>query len=392
MIQQNTSRMGIGLVAAISALLVGCSDGPCESTSIASSTDQATAAAVELDPSLAEAVKNVLSHTPPSYPDDLTVVEEEGDYASLTTNELMAHLGNWNPALRRRAADVLARRGDEVLPRLTEALQADDANLRAGAAMALSGLVSHQLRNWQEAHPEITDRAEAHAKIRGELASLLDVFIKLTKDRDRDVRDAAMGALATMAPDSPEAARTVLAMCSDSDVYLAAAAFIRFEKHFDPGVVGRDELLMAIRATLDGPFPRSKGHAFRLINKMDDAFQRELIPEYIEHLDWQPMRDTMFGAGGQAEAVRLCAKFKVRELLPRLTTLMDKSMRGPGLFQPCVEAIRTFGKDAKPILPELKEYIEQMEARRMSANPRRKDGIQKGINQLKEAVDYVENL
>jgi hypothetical protein len=391
--QQATLRIRYLAMIAVLAM-VGCS-GDEGSTGSKSPTGQAEAepvVVVKLDAPLAEAVGEVLAHTPKSYPDDLAVVQESDDYAAMSTPALMELLGNWNPAVRRHVAGSLAQRGDEVVPALTDALGSEEANRRAGAATALAGLVTHRLRNWQEVHPEIADQAEAHAKIRGDLADLLDVFIKLTKDADRDVRDAAMGALGTMAPDSPKAARAVLAMCSDPDVYLAAAAFIRFEKQFDPKVVERDELLGAIRTTLAGPFPRSKGHAFRLINKMDDDFQRELIPQYIEHLDWQPMRDTMFGAGGQADAVRLCAKFKVRELLPRLTMLMDKTMRGPGLFEPCVEAIRAFGKDAKPILPELKQYIENMEATRMAANPRHKDGIQKKINQLKEAVDYVENL
>lgn len=382
----------VAMVMAV-ALLAGCSGEQGEEPAAATTANEVDSeVAVPLEAPLAEAVDDVLAHTPESYPDDLTVVQEGDDYAAMSTPALMELLGNWNPAVRRHVAGALAERGDEVLPALTDALGSDEANRRAGAATALAGLVTRRLRNWQEFYPEAKDAAAARETIRAEMGSLIDLFIKLTKDPDRDVRDAAMRALVTLGPGSPQAARALLAMVHDTDLYIASNVMILFEKNFDYKIVEREVLLDAIRATLDLPFPRCKGHAFRIINKLDDETQRELIPQYIEHLDWRPMRDTMFGAGGQADAVRLCAKFKVEELLPRLTMLMDKTMRGPGLFEPCVQAIRTFGKDAKPALPELKEYIEKLEATRMAANPRHKDGIQKKINQLKEAVDYVENL
>ena len=71
---------------------------------------------------------------------------------------------------------------------------------------------------------------------------------------------------------------------------------------------------------------------------------------------------------------------------------MTKTMRGPGLFEPCMESVLGFGKDARVILPELQAYEQEMEESLAKAHPRNKPGIEKKVQKLREVVQHVESL
>ena len=58
-------------------------------------------------------------------------------YDALTTDQLIARLGNWSPVVRQRAAEALGRRKDDVIDRLIDMLDAKDAYTRYGACRAI---------------------------------------------------------------------------------------------------------------------------------------------------------------------------------------------------------------------------------------------------------------
>lgn len=182
----------------------------------------------------------------------------------------------------------------------------------------------------------------------------------------------------------------VLGLSADDDDYLAQDAIITLEKKFGIEAVQERTVIAALKEAMNAPLPRGKGHVLRLIVRMDEKAQRQFIPELLHHLDWQPDRDTMFGAGGQAEALRLLTKLKVKELIPRLPRLMIKTMRGPGLFEPCLESAKSFGRDAKVLLPELRALIPGLE--RELAEARSKDAVKRKLAMLRETVAYLEGV
>jgi len=354
-----------------------------------------TAAAEQLasnDGPLDTVLQKIAGQCPAAYPAAITPLPGEDDLAGLGTPALLALLESWNPALRRSAANGLAQQGDDVIPALKRAAAAEQASVRAGAATALAAVVGGQLHQLRNLHPPGKEREQAAAEVRRKYASLTAVFIPLTRDPARDVRAAAMGGLTSLRADTPAARRAMLALWGDPDVHLADAAIISFEKTMSTDGLKEDELIAALKVAMRAPLPRGRGHAMKIINRLGDDAQREFIPELLAHLDWQPDRDTMFGAGGQAEALALLTELRVKEVIPRIPGLITKTMRGPGMFEPCMKSVTAFGKDARVILPQLKAYEHELAESLAKAHPRHIDGINKKLKILREAVQHVEAM
>jgi hypothetical protein len=386
--------LGLALMLGAS-LLTGCDDEPAPNAK-APNTEPGDLAPNTAPPKSNDpvdlALASINANCPPQYPQDVVPVPEPDELEQVGDAQLMAMLGSWNPAARRAAARGFAAKGDAILPKMVKATESDNAQLRTGAALAIASVVSNQMRNPRDVFPDIADTNEARAKVQQKHAHLEPIFIKMTRDTERDVRDAGMSALSALQPASVEAARAMLAMVDDTDDHLAGNAIITFEKRFDHEQIPKDELIAALKTAMQAPLPRGRGHAMRIIKQLDEASQRQFIPLMLDHLDWQPDRDTMFGGGAQGDSVILLTKFKVKELVPRIPKLMVKPMRGGGLFEYCIKSIHTFGKDAKPILPELRAYQQQLEAQLPNAHQRHKAGLANKINKLKKAVEHVEGL
>lgn len=336
--------------------------------------------------SFRQSLNQVNAQSPAHYDPVVTPLPEADSFDAISTLDLLRKLESWNPSLRKAAAEALGSRGGEALPVLLQASQAENALVRAGAASALGSIIKARLNNWKEAYPEINDQSEAQQKILKDHSEVGDVFIRLTSDPQLEVRVSALEGLETMVPQTPEAARAVLALCSDEDEHLAQTAMIVLDKQFSVKALEEETVIAALKKAMRSPMPRGRGHVVKTIQKLDERSQRKFIPELLAHLDWQPRRDTMFGAGGQADSIRLLTAFRVKELVPRLPGLMFKDMRGPGLFMPCLESAKAFGRDAKVILPELRAILTEMEqegARKMRDHDER-------VAKLRETITYLE--
>jgi len=340
--------------------------------------------------SIRDALDQVVSGCPGSYPEIVAPLPEPEAFPAKSTAELTRMLENWNPALRAAAAREFGTRGDEVIPALRKATRSDNWTIRAGAATALAAIVKHQLSNWKDFHPEIDDSGAGQERIKAKHSALADEFIRLMKNPRLEVRGSALGGLAALSPRTREATTAVLDLCADDDAYLAQDAMITLEKQFGVDAVQERTVIAALKEAMDAPLPRGKGHVLRLIVRMDDKARRQFILELLQHLDWQPNRDTMFGAGGQAEALLILTELEVKELIPRIPKLMTKTMRGPGLFEPCLDSAKSFGKPAKVILPELRAFIPGLEQE--LAEARSKDAVKQKLTKLRETVDHLENL
>ena len=337
-----------------------------------------------------EALDRVISGCPEDYPEIVTPLPEQEGWPAKSTAELTRMLENWNPSLRAAAARELGTRGDEIVPALRKATRSENWTIRAGAASALAAIAKHQLTNWKDFHPEIDDASAGQEKIKTKHAALANDFIRLSKDPRLEVRVSALGGLSAMSPRTAEATMAVLNFCADDDAYLAQDAMITLEKKFGIEAVQKQTVITALKEAMNAPLPRGKGHALRLIVRMDEKSQREFIPELLQHLDWQPDRDTMFGAGGQEEALRILTKLEVKELIPRLPKLMSKTMRGPGLFDPCLDSAMAFGKDAKAIVPELRAQIPGL--KQELAEARSKEAVEQKLTRLRVTVAYLDGL
>lgn len=351
------------------------------------------------DTSLDAVLATIAEQCPAEYPEVEIRLPEPGGFANKSDAGLLDMLDSWNPALRASAVAELGGRGNAAIPALVEALSSDTTARRSGALEALGRMLRHQTANWQEFRPNAANRNAALQEIRSKFSGLLlDHALKLTRDSAVEVRGSALTALSDLQARGPEVSLAVLELGIDEDEYLADTTLRLLHREFGFSDLDQETLLPYIRQALKNPLPRGKGHLMWMILDADESLQRELVPDMLAHLDWQPDRDTMFGAGGQAEALQLLTKLRVKELVPRLPDLMDKTMRGPGLFDHCVASIKTFGPDARPILPVLKERLQNKESELAGLADRgdrqsrsRAEQLETRIKALKESLNHVES-
>jgi len=351
----------------------------------------APVASTDADAAIHAALAAVADQCPESYPEVDLRLPEPGGFSGKSDVDLLGLLDVWNPALRASVVAELGGRGKQALPALVEALSSDQAAQRRGALDALGRMVQDQLRNWQESLPDETNARAAQEKISHEFSDLLlERVLSLADDPDPTVRGGVLAMLGALGARGRDVSLAVLRLCVDEDEYLADQACIALEKEFGFGGLDQETLLPHLRRAMQNPLPRGKGHLVVLVGRSDESLQRALVPDLLAHLDWQPDRDTMFGAGGQARAVQLLTAHRVKELLPRIPALMDKPMRGPGLFDDCIAAIKAFGPEARPALPALQEKLAEMRNELDTLAPRNDRGSRARADQLRDRIASFE--
>ena len=122
---------------------------------------------------------------------------------------------------------------------------------------------------------------------------------RLAADERREVRGAALRGLEFVAPRTLEALRAMLRLINDPDDFIAQSAMITLSKRFSLETLDAGEIIPAFRDALDSELPRGRGSIVIVMERMDPEIQRQLIPELLAHLDWQPRRDTMFASAGR---------------------------------------------------------------------------------------------
>lgn len=339
--------------------------------------------------SLSEALDEVLAQCPEDYPEEVVAVLEDDKLSTVETEQLLGMLESWNPSVRLNAAGELGKRGDAIEEVLQEGTRSENWMVRAGVTTALAAVLKDRLNRWQEAVPNVTNASEAQEKIRTD-ADLDETFVRLARDSRLEVRVEALKGISLLGPRSADIVLAVLELTRDDDAFLSQDAVVTLDKQFGPVVLKQEGAVAALKEAMKAPLPRGRGHAMKLISKLDEETQREFIPVLLGHLDWQPNRDTMFGAGGQAESIQILTKLGVKELVPRLPALMGKTMRGPGLFEPCLDSAKAFGADARGILPELQKMMEETKPTPQELKGRNGPDLQRKYNKLSETVAAIE--
>lgn len=308
---------------------------------------------------------------PPRYPELVTPLPEDPELKGISTETLMDMLESWNPSLRMDAAKALGERGPATLPIIIQGTHSKNHRVRAGSATALAAI--------SNALPTGDPRSEN-----------IENCIRLMRDDVLEVRGAALKAMKALAPQTPEAALAVLAMCEDPDNYVAQEARLVLEKDLAVHNLPIAEIESGLKKALTGgPLPRGRGHIVSIIGRLKLRDQRRFTPELIAHLDWYPRRDTMFSSSGQAEAIVLLTQMEEIQLIERLPELMKK--RG-NLYDTCLESVLSFGKDAKIIIPELKAILNDLEANGDKARIRPRGNFNQGVQKLRTTIRHIDSL
>ncbi|HEX5791498.1 MAG TPA: HEAT repeat domain-containing protein [Luteolibacter sp.] len=330
-----------------------------------------------------DALAAVNAKAPQTYPALVTALPERKDFEKTDTSTLLSMLESWNPALRQEASKALSARGGEVLGTLKQGLQSDNWMVRAGSVSALADIVKTSLEGLKG--DALQAALDKHADVTSQ-------FAKLAYDERLEVRIAALQGLNTTAPQTPEAVKAVLHLCNDPDDYLSQDAMVTLKKRFRVDSLEQNEVITAFKSALGRELPNGKGQIVHLITLMKPEAQRQFIPDLLAFLDWKIMRDTMFADSGQEAAIKLLTQMKETQLIPRLPGLMNKINRGDGLFIPCLTAARAFGKDAKVILPQLKDILADIEKNGNKAKIRPNKNPEAAIQELKKTIEHLESL
>ncbi len=330
----------------------------------------------------ASVIEDINSKCPEEYPEIVTPLPEARNFDSIGNDELMKMLESWNPALRSQAARALSLRGPEVMDVLRQGTGSDNWMVRAGSATALASILQKELQSAKR------EEQEALKEKHGDIVA---VFVRLATDERREVRGAALKGLEIVAPQTPEALRAMLTLINDSDDFIAQSAMITLSKRFGLDPLDIEEVIPQLKDALDGELPRGRGSIVTVVERLKPEIQRKFVPDLLAHLDWQPRRDTMFAAGGQDSAVKILAKLQEPQLIERLPRLMIKD-RGPG-FDVCLDAAKSYGKDAKVIGPELKAILDDIETNGKEAKiqPPQKTA-EASLRKLRETIEYLESL
>jgi len=340
---------------------------------------------------LLNAIRKVEAQCPVAPSGEVVVVPGRLEIAEMSGDALISLLESWNPAVRKGAVGELSKRDGEQLEKLRAASLSESWNVRAGSAAALAKILSERLKNWQEYAPVSAGSGAARTKISKEL-NLAAIFLRLAKDSRTEVRFQAMQGLVSLGPINNEVTVAMILFCQDEDAFLAQESMIFLEKRFSTQALQEEVVITALHASFKTPLPRGRGHMVRLIAKMKPEDQKKFIPELLDHVSWQPLRDTMFGSGGKSEAIRILTDLRVTEVLPRLLIYMDMSFFGSNPVKIGVAAIKKFGSDAKIILPELRKKTADSEIRPDQMKERHSRRRKERYDLLRAALADLEKL
>jgi len=292
------------------------------------------------------------SQTPLSYPGKVLAVPEDTELAGLSDAQLMRMLEHYNPGIRSQAAKGLAMRKLDNVTALVKLADSPDVNARRGAAKALVALIESAGKPPEGANREPLEREELDRFIQQSRA--LPAFLKLAEDSDKLVRHNALRGLLRTRGDSREAVSALVKLTMDENPFVAQDARIAIDKRLSSEALEDDAIGDAIVQSFNAPLPRGRGHMIGFIKRMDFDQQKEFLPLLLDHIRWEPTRDTMFGGGGVKTALQILKDHKHKELPTALLDALHITHRGRDMFETGMEELKTYPK------AELKQHKEAM--------------------------------
>ena len=239
-------------------------------------------------------------------------------YDALTTDQLIARLGNWSPVVRQRAAEALARRKDDVIDRLIGMLDAKDAYTRYGACRAIK-----------------------MQKDRG--APAVPALLKTFRSDDLWLRILSAEALAGIGEPARSAAPEMLERLAKSDPkndprnmeqrYLSFALFNKGSGLLSKSLEGvdRDLLGKAVRAGLQNEDGRARGSFATVYDNLTFDEIKPLLPAILEAVVERSPSGIMFSDDIRTKGLEILAKHHIAEAMPLCIDIMDIQQVGQEL-------------------------------------------------------------
>jgi hypothetical protein len=275
-------------------------------------------------------------------------------YDVRTTDQLLAGLSSWSPAVRKRSAQELGNREGNFLPAVLKLLSSSNRDARYGACEALGCLGT---------------RADSAA------SRLRD----LLKDPDPWMRSLACMSLPGLGPEARKASVSDLLRLAQSSnpgdprqMGQRAASIALFSQY--PGARGPQSILSqsldgverqllypAIQKVLENEDGAARGSLGRIYDKLSDRDLVALMPAIIKAIRDLAPSNEMFGDGIRLAGLDLVSRLQIREGMPLCVAVIDINRWGGGKRLPkCLECLARYGTHAKEFLPQLRDMRRNM--------------------------------
>jgi hypothetical protein len=277
---------------------------------------------------------------------DAYPINGRNGYGERTSEELLAGLASWSPALRKRSAKALARREGEFVPALLKLLSGSDRYARYGACEALGCLgpradaAAPQLRAmlkdpdpWLQSLACLALPNLGEAARRESVADLLRLAATPNPADPRQTVQRAVGiALFSPYPGNREPASILTGPLEGVD---------------------RSLLYPAVRALLQNDDSVARGGAAAIYDRLSERDLAALLPAIVKAGQERAPSNEMFAQGPLLAAYDLLSRLHIREGMTMCEAVLTEGWGGDG--QPkSLEFLSRYGVHAKEILPRLK--------------------------------------
>jgi len=309
---------------------------------------------------------------------DYSTAKKNQCYDGRTTDQLLAGLSSWSPAVRKRSAQALSRREGDFVPPLLELLVGPDRDASYGACEALGCLGPR------------ADAAAPHLRA-------------LLKDTDPWLQSLACKALPALGPDERKASVDDLLSMSVrpnpvdprrmAQRAACAALFAPYPGSRGPSSilanslegVDRRLLYQVIRSVLENDDAAARGSLQRIYGRLTPDDLAELMPAVLKAIEQLAPANEMFGDGIRLAGLDLVSRLRIREGMPLCVSVIEPDRWGAGRRMPkCLEYLGRYGAHAGEVLPQLREL------RAFLARTERKKEQSDRVKLLDKAVAAIE--
>jgi len=272
-------------------------------------------------------------------------LNDQNGYYKRATEELLAGLSSWSPAVRKRSAQALGRREGDFLPTLLTMLAGSDRNARYGACEALGAL---------------GPRADAAAPQLRALFNDPDPWLQslasnATASLSPEVRKTGVNDLLALAarrnPDDPRGMtqRTVAAALFDPNPDLRQPGIL----HHSLEGVDRGLLYPAMEALLQNDDALARYGLAPYVTQLTDRDLAVLLPAIVKAIEKLAPSDEMFADGIRTAGLDLLSRRRIREGMTLCVSTIEA--RWGNDMHKRLEFLRRYGVHAREVLPQLRE-------------------------------------
>jgi hypothetical protein len=299
-------------------------------------------------------------------------------YDDMSDEQLLERLSSWSPIVRSRAASSLAHHESDFTASLVKMLGSNDANAQYGACAAIAllgsradGTASKLTSLLSSDDPWLLHQAVTALSFLDEPArkEITPVILKLAvRNLKTDPRRRAQRAVTRFLFSRPRG--------GPKGVFAESLAYD------DPPA-----LVAAMASILTNDDGRTRGeltNIFRLLK--DDKQLAPHLPAILKSTQISSPSGIMFADNIRMAGLELLSRMRIRDGMAMCIEQMDPDRWKQDQRVPrCLDQLKRYGGNARPLLPKLREVQEQMRKRR--GDQKRKAALMAKFDQVIKAIE-----